>query len=69
VAVSNWFHRSDENRSKQYPLNTLFIVAESVERYKKVKYKSQTVGFGLTNLFVRKVQKEQYTGSPLYKTF
>jgi len=31
--MSDWFNRSDENRSKQYFLDTMFIVAESVERY------------------------------------
>lgn len=34
VAMSHWFNRSDEDRSKYYIRDTLLIVAESVECYK-----------------------------------
>jgi hypothetical protein len=34
VEMSHWFNSSDENRSKRYFMETLFVVAETVERYK-----------------------------------
>jgi hypothetical protein len=34
VAMSHWFNKSEENRSKHHLLDTLFMVAESVERDK-----------------------------------
>jgi hypothetical protein len=42
-AMSHWFNTGDENQSKRYNFDTLFIVAEGVERYKNDEIIGQRV--------------------------